>query len=238
MECKFYVYALLDPRKPGRFVYGDVEFEFEPFYIGKGAGYRAIRHIQYVKTKAKWGWQNKFKHSKIRKILAEGLEPQIVKLKEKLTHDEAMVLEMETIKSIGRFQLNGPLTNMTDGGEGTLGVSRSGVKNGMFGVKGKDHPTFGKALNLGKKRTEEQKKAASKRQSGEKNCWFGKCNDPMIAAAAIKNSRLWEITTPEGETIIVFNKAKWCKEKGFNPTNIGTKHKHFGYSFRRVKTDN
>jgi len=37
---KFYVYVFLDPRKPGRFAYGDQEFTHEPFYVGKGSGKR------------------------------------------------------------------------------------------------------------------------------------------------------------------------------------------------------
>ena len=32
----FYVYAYLDPRKPGVFQYKDFRFDYEPFYIGKG----------------------------------------------------------------------------------------------------------------------------------------------------------------------------------------------------------
>jgi len=34
----FYVYIYLDPRKPGRYVYGDYCFLYEPFYVWKNIG--------------------------------------------------------------------------------------------------------------------------------------------------------------------------------------------------------
>ena len=37
MEKKYYVYIYIDPRKPGKFKYGEYEFDYEPFYIGKGS---------------------------------------------------------------------------------------------------------------------------------------------------------------------------------------------------------
>ncbi len=37
----FYTYIYLDPRKPGTFIYDNMfEFEYEPFYVGKGKGNR------------------------------------------------------------------------------------------------------------------------------------------------------------------------------------------------------
>lgn len=42
---RFYVYALLDPRKPGKYKYGEYEFDYEPFYVGKGSGDRCEHHL-------------------------------------------------------------------------------------------------------------------------------------------------------------------------------------------------
>jgi hypothetical protein len=45
-----------------------------------------------------------------------------IKIREHLTEDEAMIVEMALIKAIGRLdQGTGPLVNLTDGGEGTTG---------------------------------------------------------------------------------------------------------------------
>jgi len=32
---KYYVYVYLDSRKPGKYKYGEYEFDYEPFYVGK-----------------------------------------------------------------------------------------------------------------------------------------------------------------------------------------------------------
>lgn len=47
-ENRYYLYALLDTRKPGVFDYNGLHFNFlyEPFYIGKGKGYRYLQHFK------------------------------------------------------------------------------------------------------------------------------------------------------------------------------------------------
>ena len=56
-----YVYIYLDPRKPGKFNYIGYNFEFEPFYVGKGTKSRIIRHLKEVD-------RNPLKVNKISKI--------------------------------------------------------------------------------------------------------------------------------------------------------------------------
>lgn len=112
---KYYVYALLDPRHPGVFKYGNYVFNYEPFYIGKGTDERLNVHFQPRLLNEK-----NFKNSKIKKIQALGLDIIKQKISDNISENDAHKLEVILIKKIGRYDLNeGPLANLTDGGEGT-----------------------------------------------------------------------------------------------------------------------
>jgi group I intron endonuclease len=160
----YYVYLLLDSSKPGDYQYGDFKFNFEPFYVGKGKGYR-------IKNTTKDFRSNLFKSNKIKKLLENNIEIIKIKLFENLEESESLQKEIMLIKTIGRRNLNkGPLVNLTDGGEGMSGfvyteetlkkrsISQTGEGNGFFGhkhteevrkkhsllVRGDSHPMFGK----------------------------------------------------------------------------------------------
>lgn len=118
MENKFYVYVYLDPRKKGKYVYGEFEFDYEPFYVGKGHGRRWTNHL----NKATSSNKNIFKLNKIRKIISEGCEPIVIKYKDSMVECDSFELEIDMINKIGRHDLKcGPLTNLSDGGEGSSG---------------------------------------------------------------------------------------------------------------------
>jgi hypothetical protein len=119
---EYYVYAYLDPRKPGKYVYGNLEFDYLPFYVGKGKGNRMLDHLN-EKTIS-----NPYKTRIITKIQESDLYPIIIKIKENLSDKESINIEMETIAKIGRSNINnGPLTNLTNGGDGTSGWIQSDV---------------------------------------------------------------------------------------------------------------
>lgn len=121
----FYVYVYHDP------------ITFEPFYVGKGSGDRARKHLS-----------RKDKHpfvQKIQKLLKEGNEPIIHKI-DCPSEDEAFRLEIAMIKFIGRDDLKtGPLLNLTAGGENPP-----------------NHK--GKPIGLGNKESEETKRRKSESQ--------------------------------------------------------------------------
>jgi hypothetical protein len=118
---KFYVYVYLDPRKVGDYIYGEFKFDAEPFYVGKGTGYRCNVGIKDDKN-----YKFKLKHNKIKSIFKSGYIPIIDKIYEDLTEDESLNLEINIIKSIGKIiEGTGPLVNITDGGEGMSGYKHS-----------------------------------------------------------------------------------------------------------------
>ena len=102
---QFYVYYLLRP-------------DGTPFYVGKGYHRRIFDH----ETEAQ-GDGRTHKLNVIRMIINSGkkLGYEIVAFYER--NEEALQREVEEIHGIGRHDLKkGPLTNLTNGGEGTSGL--------------------------------------------------------------------------------------------------------------------
>ena len=171
MNNIYYVYIYLDPRKPGTYVYGDYTFDYEPFYVGKGKGVQYGSHLcegkkyrtetnQIIKNLC----PNSFKIFKILKILETGLEPIILKIEDGLFEQDAFDLEIWMIWAIGRNDLKiGPLTNMTNGGEGGSGLI----------ISEETKIKMSKA-HKGKIRTEEHQKKLNLSQTGEKSFMWGK----------------------------------------------------------------
>lgn len=158
---KYYVYIFLDPRKPGNYQYGELKFNHEPFYVGKGKDNRFQRHLNLSQLNSN---HNPHKERILKKILKAGFNPLnfVEILHENLLEEEASSLEKQEIKTIGRSNLKlGPLTNLTDGGEGMSG--------NLSALKGKTYEEiYGKELAL------KMKEERRRRISGDKNPMFGK----------------------------------------------------------------
>lgn len=133
----YYVYAYLDPRKKSNYDYDIVCFSHEPFYIGRGTRERYKAHLQSAIKKENIPVRNA-KLNKIKKLIRLHKEPIIQIVKDHLSFEDANKLEISLIKKIGRIngrRKQGPLTNLTDGGEGLLSIDRRGVKNPFYGKK-------------------------------------------------------------------------------------------------------
>jgi hypothetical protein len=111
----FYTYVYLNVLKPGHFKYDDMEFDYEPFYVGKGKDDRYLHHLNKVKNNYKY--KSSLKFSIIEENVKNGKDPIIIKIQDDISEDESLSLEKLLIRKIGRFDLGkGPLTNLNDGG--------------------------------------------------------------------------------------------------------------------------
>jgi len=126
MKNIFYVY---EHYKPGTDI---------PLWVGKGCGRRA-----YSKGKSQ---RNKWWNNIVNKY---GIEIRIVV--ENLSEIDALWMEVNLITGWGRADLGeGPLVNLTDGGEGLSGYKRSKATNRKLSAIRKkffikeNHPFFGK----------------------------------------------------------------------------------------------
>ncbi|KKM16433.1 hypothetical protein LCGC14_1685900 [marine sediment metagenome] len=132
----FYVYVYLDPRKLGKYLYGDYFFNYEPFYMGKGKNDRKYDHLKEAKNKSITKG-NKHKFYKIKQILNDGLEPIINVIDYFNSAKEALDIEKSMISIIGRRDLKqGPLVNLTDGGRGMLNFSEDVKRKISNSLKG------------------------------------------------------------------------------------------------------
>lgn len=111
---EFYVYTLLDPRKEKLFSFGDFEFLYEPFYVGKGQGKRAWSHF-----KAK-SMRQSSSFDKINEIRNNGYDnPIVIIVKKDLTEKQAFEFEKQLINMIRLSSII--LVNKFGGGQGASG---------------------------------------------------------------------------------------------------------------------
>lgn len=88
----------------------------EPFYVGLGQGDRWLEHERTVKR------GRSYKDNILAAMKDAGLEVPKVKVREGLSKAQAVEIEIALIAAIGRYP-DGPLTNLTRGGEGVFGMS-------------------------------------------------------------------------------------------------------------------
>jgi len=221
----YYVYVFLDSTKVGDYNFEGLKFDFEPFYIGKGRGDR-MNHSKYDKRT--------FKSNKIKSILDTGGEIIAFKIKENLSLHESLDIEKELIRRIGRRDLNsGPLTNLTDGGDGRINgknseesIEKARKKLKIIAINRKINGTDKhtdkvvkrlREINIGEKNpmwgkthTDEIKEAHSQRISGVNHPMFGKKhNDSTIELikekrnASVDQDKMNELSRERNSKIIL-----------------------------------
>ena len=255
LDLVFYVYVYLNPLKSGKFVYGqgELKFDYEPFYIGKGKKSRFLVNlnnaIKYPKPTS-----NSEKLNTIRKILKSGISPEeykekyIIKLQKDLIEIDAYNYEEYYITLIGRKILNnGSLTNFTSGGDGgfnpiswNTGLTKEtdnrlkivSIKNSLF-FKGKTYQEIMKDPVKAIKKSENHSKSMkgenhylNKMSSEEKEEWISKNMKK-------ENNYLYVDISKENQ-----NKICNLYENGKNPKQINEETK-FGITvIKRILKEN
>jgi len=205
----YYVYIYLNPLKPGNYKYKKFNFNFEPFYIGMGKKNRIHQHIIRSKYNYRTNLHMTLKENTILKILKNNQEPIIFKLYDKLTIESAIRLEKCIIKLIGRRDIGlGPLSNLTDGGEGTKGTVLTEIQRKNISIRFKKMWKDGVYNN--------------RDMSGEKNYFFNK-HHTEETKEKIRNS----IGDRKGENNSNYGK-KWSDEQK-NLASIKQKETHLQF---------
>ena len=241
LEEKFYVYIYFDPMKPGTFTYGNLTFNYEPFYVGKGCNGRMDDHLYNAKRMNKGG-----KSPVLNKcwslITKFNCEPIISKYETGLTEDIAFWLEIQLIAEIGRRNMGkGPLLNLTDGGDGVSGgrwhlskeirESRSIARKGKPGYpRSKESIEKGAQKLRGRKQnlTDEERREKSERMKGDKNPMHGGPSPEHRLAIGIATKKRLE--NPENHPMYKkHHKLESRKLIGLHHVdNSGEKHYCFG----------
>lgn len=242
----FYVYAYLDPRKPGDYQYGNYRFDYEPFYIGKGQNRRCylgnVRNIYFS-----------YKTNKIYQDI--GVAPILVKIVSEITEEDSLTIEELLIVSIGRRFVGGkgPLVNLANSGRGSFGIpmseetkrkiserakergplSEKHKKNIGDAVSGKKHHYYGKhrsgetkrkisIANKGRKRSVESRKKQSKTVTGTHRVFTKEhCANISIAQQGkVWWAYRWMVIDPDGKELEIVNLKKFCREKDLNASNM------------------
>ncbi len=123
-ECYIYLDHRYPSTYPGEYRCGDIDLKCRPFYVGQGKKGRRFEHLKSSCLKKD---TNTFKTRTIVKIEKEtGRYPDSIVLQYCNTRQEVLDLEIFSIWAIGRKNRRlGPLTNLTDGGDGNYNIIHS-----------------------------------------------------------------------------------------------------------------
>ena len=122
-----------------------------PFYVGYGKNDRHLDHLNEA-IKRPIPCPKEHKLNVIRKILSEGLQPTIQIIDSNLSKEQACELEIFLISEIGRADKGeGPLTNLTMGGDGNRDwtpESRKEMSDRQKGVISAKEPITGEFIRV------------------------------------------------------------------------------------------
>lgn len=231
MSSDYYVYLYLDPTVPT-----ECDLGFQPFYVGRGRGNRDTVHLKEAAKYAHASMDeikakrlNMLKIRKIHNLLLQSTPPIIVRKYENLSLDESKNLEVFLIAQYGRrFLGDGPLTNLTVGGEGRV-VCHAGPFNPFYGKSVSiEHRKKLSAVHKGKTISQDQRSKISKSLKGKKNKLVGRVNKSIAVRKTIESNpmatqfqqlgnlkrKTWKLVSPTGQVFITTSLPKLCKTLG------------------------
>lgn len=215
----YYLYALVRPDKNGEY-----------FYIGYGKNKRIFHHFTQHKIRK----NNPYKCNIIDKLIRNGYKIQDVGKILLVSDNEDYIKQMEIsmISKIGRYDLGkGPLSNMTNGGDGSIEYHHSEESRKKISLTSK-----------GRKFSEETKRMMSINRTGNKNHRYGKKFSPETCAK-ISKTRLRKAVIgtnlETNETIFFSSIRDACKHNFFHVEKIikGIYKQSNGYVFRYATSE-
>jgi len=234
MKNRFYVYALLDPRKHGKYKYNTYSFDYEPFYIGKGTEARCFDHGTKKDFKRNY---NAYKTRKIKKIINQKLKPIILILYNNLSEKKSFHFEVELIRTIGRRKEKGPLTNIYDGG---FGSTKSKNTRKKISISLKKWYRNNVNTRIGRKVKTSTRIKISKALKGRvmTPIWKKRMIQSKLKSEKVKRSK-WEVTYPDGKTIVVNGIYTFSKEHNLAPSHMiavasGSRSHHKGFKCKKL----
>lgn len=225
-----YTYLYLDPTKAGVFTYGNhITLFYEPFYVGytDNNENRWEIHLNEVKRFINKNLTNKdiqklkgnkHKWFKIKKILKQKMNPIIIKVLSNSIQQKAKEYEIQLISKIGRAdKKSGPLTNMTDGGEGHNGFMWSEESRKKASVSHRGLNWYNNGIEHGKFLEGEQPNGWERGNllKGEKNGFYGKTHSDKFCKEQSKRKKEIPLSMKHKEKISqgMIGKNTWMKGK-------------------------
>ncbi len=207
---RFYVYHYCDPKSG------------TPFWVGKGQGKRAYVHLTAC-NRPKHCCYDTFFYKKLRKMFSNGVEPNIEIIQRFSKEEKALKFETSEIKRIGRRNLGlGPLTNLTDGGEGSSGYvtsdkTKQKLREALLGrVISKETRQKIGDFHRGKKYSKETCQKMGEARRGSRHT---KESRRKISEALCKPVSCFD---PLGNFIEYFDAVKDVVRSGFTPCGVSS----------------
>lgn len=192
----YYVYCYIDEKYNEVYEINGKKYKGRPFYIGKGHRNRDKQHLGLY-------YKRPF-YDKLRKMLKENNQPNIIRIEENLSEKEAFEKEIKYITQFKIYKDNGILLNMNYGGEGGVNPTQE-VRDKISKARkgkccGEKNPRYG--VNC----------------KGENN-WFYGCHHSEEAKKKM-HRHYYVLNIETNNLLYIIDLQQWCADNNYNLQNI------------------